>query len=272
MRTITGMVATMTLTVALVSGMVLAAPTVHVTPQGMATGAAGTHPASSPHGHAATADTSDAVDHATTGQEITYPQQGSATFLIAPGSDPVIGATGRLLRFQVAVENGITNLDLMWFADLVDQVYADPRGWTAGGEWRLQRVGPGEAADFVVYLVTPATRDLLCQDGYDRYTSCRRGNLVVLNVARFVSGVPDYGAGIEVYREYQINHETGHRLGFGHELCPGAGQLAPVMQQQTLGLHGCVANAWPYPFGSPYHGRPGTYVAPANGRNPPPAS
>jgi hypothetical protein len=191
---------------------------------------------------------------------VTYPEVGHQHYTVASGPGPVVGHAGELLRYRVEVETDISHLDATAFADLVEQTYAAPQGWTAGGQWRLQRVGADQPADFVLYLVTPATRDVLCQDGYDRYTSCRKDDRVVLNVARFVLGVPDYGAPLSVYRQYMINHETGHRLYFGHELCPGPGRLAPVMQQQTLGLHGCRPNPWPYPDGhDAYHGVSGSY-------------
>jgi hypothetical protein len=192
---------------------------------------------------------------------VAYPEVGSRAYRIAPADGGVTGRTGQLLRYQVAVETDIGGIDIDAFAAIVKDTYADPQGWTTGGQWRFQRVGPGQAADFMLYLVTPATRDALCEDGYDRYTSCRKDNRVVLNVARWVHGIPNYGPPLAAYRQYMINHETGHRLGFGHELCPGAGQLAPVMEQQTLGLHGCVANSWPYPGGRSYHGVSGAYAS-----------
>jgi hypothetical protein len=192
---------------------------------------------------------------------ITYPANGHGTWLVASAqSDPPAGHEGRLYRYRVAVEKDIKGVPPADIARAVETTLADPHGWTAGGRWRFQRVGPGRPYDFTVYLATPGTRDQLCDDNGGGYTSCRNGKSVVLNVARWVKGVPGFAdAGLPTYRQYMVNHEVGHRLGHGHELCPGPGELAPVMQQQTLGLHGCRPNPWPYPDGHPYHGRSGVY-------------
>ena len=188
-----------------------------------------------------------------------YPQNGSGKWTVAAGSTPVVGHGGSLLRFQVAVERDIGGLDVDRFAADVFATLSDERSWIGTGNVRFQRVGPGETPNFTLYLATPATRDVLCQSSYDRYTSCRRDNKVVLNVARWLTGVPNYGADLDVYRQYMVNHEVGHRVGNGHELCPGPGRPAPVMQQQTLGMHGCVANPWVMVDGKRYSGRSGQY-------------
>ncbi len=196
---------------------------------------------------------------------ITYPNRGSVSYAVLPGNSTVIGRSGRLLTFQIAIEGGITGIDRTALAQFVRATYGAPQGWASGGQWSFRQVGPGENPDFTLMLVTPATRDIICGGGYDRYTSCRIGDRVVLNIARWVHGVPKYGASLAAYRQYMINHETGHRLGRGHELCPGPGQPAPVMQQQTLGLHGCTPYSWPYVNGARYQGRLGQYDDPIPG-------
>ncbi|MFI7601776.1 DUF3152 domain-containing protein [Actinoplanes sp. NPDC049681] len=192
---------------------------------------------------------------------ITYPEKGGGTFAAAK-AEPEPDAAGIVLRYRVLVEKDIAGISPGTFAATVRATLADPRGWTAGGERVFRRVDGRGPYDFTVYLVTPRTRDELCGDVPDGYTSCRHGDKVVLNVARWVKGVPGYGAPLGVYRQYMVNHEVGHRLGHGHERCPGKGRPAPVMQQQTLGLHGCRANPWPYRGGERYSGAPGVYDDP----------
>ena len=190
---------------------------------------------------------------------ITYPFAGTRSYAVLSGNPAVIGREGRLMTYQIAIEGGITGIDRAALAQFVRETYGAPQGWAAQGLWRFQQVGPRQNPDFKLMLVTPATRDAICGSAPDRYTSCRIGDQVVLNVARWVRGVPNYGASLATYRQYMINHETGHRLGRGHELCPGPGQPAPVMQQQTLGLHRCTPYAWPYFSGDRYMGRLGQY-------------
>jgi hypothetical protein len=187
------------------------------------------------------------------------PRRGQGTFTFAGGHGGILGVSGRLQRYQVAVEDGI-DIPPDTFAAAVDAILGDPRSWIASGTVRLQRVPAGAATDFAIYLATPSTSELMCRADLmetEQYTSCRLSTgKVVINLARWLTAVPDYGAPLEVYRAYAVNHEVGHQLRQWHETCPGPGLAAPVMQQQTLGLQGCVANAWPYLDGEHYRGPP----------------
>ncbi|MFB6393452.1 DUF3152 domain-containing protein [Polymorphospora lycopeni] len=185
-----------------------------------------------------------------------YPTAGPGTFGFAADEGAVLGTAGTLRRFRVAVEHGMGQ-DTAAFASAADTILGDPRSWTASGQLRLQHVPQTAAADFTLYLATPATSERMCAAGGLRtegYTSCRLPGQVIINVARWQEAVPDYGAPLDTYRAYVINHEVGHELGYGHEACPSAGGPAPVMQQQTYGLEGCLANAWPYLDGRRYVG------------------
>jgi hypothetical protein len=179
-----------------------------------------------------------------------YVEQGAGTLAVVDGASAVSG-TGPLQRFIVEVEDGI-QVDGATFAGAVETTLFDPRSWGNGGRYSFQRVGAAEAAagqfEFRVSLVSPGSMETYCPGvGTGGYTSCRYGDRAVINLARWATAVPDYEGDVATYRQYVVNHEVGHVLGNGHRPCPGPGQVAPVMQQQTLGLEGCVKNAWPYP-------------------------
>jgi len=170
------------------------------------------------------------------------------------------------VTYQVEVENGISWGSLTpWtaasFSDAVDEIIAAPRGWTDSAEhpitdpaedmtdasWSFQRVSSGTPS-VKIRLATPDTTDRLCGSaGMDTegIYSCRYGDKLIINLRRWLFGAVGF-TNMTVYRNMVINHEMGHFLGFDHMLCPGNGKPAPVMQQQTIALNGCVAN--PYPF------------------------
>lgn len=187
---------------------------------------------------------------------VRFPERGLGSFTEVTTPGRVLGTAGAPRRFRVAVEDG-TRQDARTFAAEVDAILGDPRSWVAAKRFRLQRVPKGAPAEFTVYLATPATSERMCAVGgldTEGYTSCRLPGQVIINLARWLTAVPDYGAPVATYRAYAINHEVGHQLGHGHEACPSSGSPAPVMQQQTLGLKGCLAYAWPYLAGRRYEG------------------
>jgi len=184
------------------------------------------------------------------------PSSGPGTFLYDNTTGPVLGRGGPVKRFSLAVESNV-DADLSDFSRLTDATLADPRGWAFEKNQRFQRVPDEAVSDFTIALATRETAFRLCaKAGLDiresgiPYTSCQANGWVVINLDRWRLSTPDYlrsGTPLLTYRQYVINHEVGHQLGHGHEQCPGEGQLAPTMQQQTLGLDGCLANPWPHP-------------------------
>lgn len=140
--------------------------------------------------------------------------------------------------------------DLTEFSDTVFSTLNDPRGWPRAGA--VFQEADGTDPNACSMTLTLAAADQMtsfsteCSDEY----SCRVGNDVVINVDRWnnaTEGWLNVGGTVSRYRTMVINHEVGHRLGhLDNELtCPAVNQPAPLMQQQSMDLLGCVPNEWP---------------------------
>ena len=178
-------------------------------------------------------------------KKVVVPATGPGTFKAAGQRAKPASDAGRLIRFDVKVEE---NLDIS--ADAAAEVMAgvlnDQRSWRGSGRWRFELVsGDSDQAELHAYIVSPGTTDRLCAPLQTRgEVSCQNGNRIVLNAKRWMLGAESYGTDLTNYRRYLVNHEFGHYLGFGHVDCPRRGELAPIMLQQTKGLGGCRKNPW----------------------------
>lgn len=155
----------------------------------------------------------------------------------------VLAPARRAVTYSVAVRGAVAT-DVEAFATAAQATFDDPRGWRAAGI-TFRRVPTG--GDFTLWL---SAAELVpsfgppCTVNY----SCRVGRDVIVNEARWRLATPVWtgaGATLADYHHLVVNHETGHWLGFDHLSCTGPGQPAPVMQQQSKGLNGCLPNPWP---------------------------
>lgn len=142
---------------------------------------------------------------------------------------------------------GVDNAYLGEFGTKFAATLADARGWSLGGQVTYSQATSG--CSFTAWLAAPdqmPSFGAIC----DAMWSCRVGASVVINFDRWRFASPAWnasGGSLDDYRSMVVNHETGHWFGFDHSNCGGAGQAAPVMQQQSIALNGCVFNPWPLP-------------------------
>jgi len=139
---------------------------------------------------------------------------------------------------------GAISANVAEFKRLANQTLNDGRGWAQLG---VQFSEVASAGDFTLVL-SEASQVPSFSDGCDATYSCNAGRYVIINQDRWLyatSSWNDAGGSLRDYRNMVVNHETGHWLGHPHATCPGPGQPAAVMQQQSINLGGCTFNPWP---------------------------
>lgn len=160
------------------------------------------------------------------------------------------------------------------FAATVDSILSNPKSWIGDSRYAFKNIGPNSAdkPDMRIQLSSSETAAELCGDSYGAEVSCfySDGDRVIINEARWVRGAVPFHGDLGSYRQYVVNHEVGHGLGYAtHVQCHADGSLAPIMMQQSLSLNNhelykidpnevyednndtCRPNGWVFPLSVP---------------------
>ena len=178
-----------------------------------------------------------------------FTESGARTWHIVPGSEPQVGqGTAKVFTYTVEIEDGLDTTSFGGddgFAQMVSQTLSNPKSWVHNPQFGFVRVDGSAPAepDFRVSLTSPLTLREGCGYEIQLEASCYNPAYtpepgvapqprVLINEARWVRGAVPFQGDVGSYRQYLINHEVGHAIGYQlHEACPGNGDLAPIMMQ-----------------------------------------
>ncbi|MFF3574907.1 DUF3152 domain-containing protein [Nocardia jiangxiensis] len=202
-----------------------------------------------------------------------FTEAGTGNWHIVSGTSAKVGtAQEHLFTYTVEIENGVDTAGYGGdesVAHMVDATLSNPKSWIQDTRFGFRRIDAGEP-DFRISVTSRKTTEADCGFDIPIDSSCYNSDLgrVVLSEVRWVRGAPAFEGDIGSYRQYQINHEVGHAIGYHeHQPCAVDGGLAPVMMQQTFGTRNddiaaldpqgvvpkdgkkCRFNPWPYPRG-----------------------
>ena len=207
-----------------------------------------------------------------------FTEAGERSWHIVPGTTEKVGeGTAKTFTYTVEVENGVDTSGFggdEGFARMVTETLGNPKSWTHNPQFAFRRIdSPDAKPDFRISLTSPATVREGCGYEIQLESSCynpvygpNAEPRVFINLARWVRGAMPFQGDIGGYRQYVINHEVGHAIGYtAHEPCDKNGALAPIMMQQTFSTSDndatrfdpssvkpdnktCRANSWPYPI------------------------
>ena len=149
----------------------------------------------------------------------------------------------KIINYSVS-SKGVIKASVSEFKQQANSTLNDGRGWSRLGV-RFQEVANGGS---FTLILSEAEQLPVFSIGCSVDYSCNVGDNVIINQDRWLGATTSWnnsGGSLRDYRHMVINHETGHWLGHGHSDCEGSGSMAPVMQQQSISLQGCLFNPWP---------------------------
>jgi hypothetical protein len=205
-----------------------------------------------------------------------FTEAGTKTWHLVPGAESQVGqGTTKVFTYTVDIEDGVDTTSFGGddgFARMVSQTLSNPKSWTHNPQFGFVRVDGGKP-DFRISLTSPMTLREGCGYEIPIETSCFNPAYgpdgqprLFINEARWVRGAVPFQGDVGSYRQYLINHEVGHAIGYQrHEPCGEDGALAPVMMQQTFSTNNndasrfdpqwvkpdgkaCRFNPWPFPI------------------------